>query len=78
LVKSFSPRLALAVVLLGVIVLLAALAPWLASHDPRRAVPEEQLQAPSADHWLGTDLLGRDVYSRVLYEIGRASCRERV
>lgn len=54
-------------VLLGVIVLLAALAPWLASHDPRRAVPEEQLQAPSADHWLGTDLLGRDVYSRVLY-----------
>ncbi len=57
----------LAVLLLGTIVLLAALAPWLAPHDPRAAFPENQFAAPSRAHLFGTDILGRDVFSRVLY-----------
>jgi peptide/nickel transport system permease protein len=60
-------RLMVAGALLGVIVLASALAPWLASHDPRQATPEVQFQPPSEDYLFGTDLLGRDVYSRVLY-----------
>lgn len=62
-----SLRLRVALVVLGVVIALAALAPVLATHDPRRAVPEDQLQAPSPRHYFGTDLLGRDVFSRVLY-----------
>jgi peptide/nickel transport system permease protein len=64
---KFNRRLGLSVVLLGLIVMSAVLAPWLTSHDPREAVPREQLEPPSGQHIFGTDLLGRDVFSRVLY-----------
>lgn len=47
-------------------------APWLATHDPRAAVPADHLQGPSRTHLLGTDLLGRDIFSRVLYGGQRA------
>lgn len=60
-------RLNIAGTLLGAILLLSLLAPWLATDDPRHAVPEVQLQPPSQDHLFGTDLLGRDVFSRVLF-----------
>lgn len=60
-------RLRFAGVLLGMIVLASLLAPWLAISDPRRAEPENQFQPPSEQHPFGTDILGRDVYSRVLY-----------
>ncbi len=51
-----------------VVALLAGLfAPLLATHDPNYAVPADRLLPPSADYWLGTDALGRDVYSRLLY-----------
>ncbi|MCZ7538610.1 MAG: ABC transporter permease [Anaerolineae bacterium] len=62
-----SGRLRAALLLLAAMIALAALAPWLATHDPRRAVPEEQLAPPSRGHYFGTDLLGRDVFSRTLY-----------
>ncbi len=65
--KSFNRRVLVAGVLLSLIVLMVALAPWLATHDPRRAKPVDQLQAPSRTYLFGTDLLGRDVFSRVLY-----------
>jgi peptide/nickel transport system permease protein len=48
-------------------VLLSVLAPWVATHDPRHAVPEDQLTPPSREYLFGTDLLGRDVFSRTLY-----------
>jgi peptide/nickel transport system permease protein len=35
-------------------------------HDPQAVLPGETLQGPSAEHWFGTDDLGRDVFSRVL------------
>jgi peptide/nickel transport system permease protein len=54
------------VVVLG-LVTLAALAPWLAPWDPNRPDVRRTLDPPSAQHWLGTDQLGRDVLSRMLY-----------
>ncbi len=46
----------------------SALAPWLATHDPTR-IPALTLQhhAPSSEYLFGTDYVGRDVFSRVLY-----------
>jgi peptide/nickel transport system permease protein len=38
----------------------------LVPHDPQAVSPDRTLQAPSAEHWFGTDDLGRDVFSRVL------------
>jgi len=55
------------VVLLGVLILLAVLAPVIAPYDPERADLTALLQGPSADHWFGTDQLGRDMLSRVLF-----------
>ncbi len=55
----------------GVLVLLlmaaAALAPVLAPHDPNEAVLADAVRPPGADHWFGTDRMGRDLFSRVLY-----------
>jgi peptide/nickel transport system permease protein len=45
----------------------AALAPALAPWDPNRPDVKKILQPPSGRHWLGTDQLGRDVLSRMLY-----------
>ncbi len=47
--------------------LCALLAPWLAPHDPAFIELPGRLASPSAQHWLGTDELGRDVLSRLLY-----------
>jgi peptide/nickel transport system permease protein len=53
--------------LLGGILIVTLLAPWLTPYDPREAEPEAQFEPPSSHHPFGTDLLGRDVYTRVLY-----------
>ena len=51
-----------------VVMLLASLfAPLLAPHDPLEVDVYNRLVGPSAQHWLGTDQLGRDILSRVLY-----------
>jgi len=52
----------------AVVLLLAALfAPWLAPADPAAQDLPSRLGAPSHAHWMGTDELGRDVLSRILY-----------
>ncbi len=60
----------LAVVGLTIIVLfiaLSLLAPWLAPYDPATQNLGNRLAFPSAEHWFGTDELGRDILSRILY-----------
>lgn len=48
--------------------LLTAIAPSLfATYDPTATAPAARLQAPSLQHWFGTDELGRDLYSRVVH-----------
>ncbi|MBA2666504.1 MAG: ABC transporter permease [Trueperaceae bacterium] len=55
----------------GLLVLLAVaaavLAPQIATHDPMRIVISDRLQPPSLEHLFGTDVYGRDVFSRVIY-----------
>jgi len=48
-------------------VMVALLAPLLASHSPLALAPGNRLKPPSSAHWLGTDDVGRDIYSRVIY-----------
>jgi peptide/nickel transport system permease protein len=54
-------------VLLAVLALVAICAPWLAPYDPLAVSLPEALLPPSSAHWLGTDPLGRDVLSRLIY-----------
>ena len=56
----------------GAVVLLlmvgvALFAPWLGTSDPLALSPIKRLKPPSAEYWFGTDMIGRDVYSRVVY-----------
>ena len=48
-------------------ILIAIFAPWLGTVDPQAVAPVKRLRQPSADFWFGSDMMGRDVYSRVLY-----------
>ena len=54
-------------VVLLLMILIAIFAPWLGSVDPQAVTPIRRLKPPSAEFWFGSDMLGRDVYSRVLY-----------
>jgi peptide/nickel transport system permease protein len=54
-------------VIIGLFVALAVLAPALAPYEPLRGRLADRLQAPGPSHWFGTDELGRDVLSRVLF-----------
>jgi peptide/nickel transport system permease protein len=62
-----TPIIAAATVLLGLIVLVAILAPLLAPHDPQLLAPAQRLKPSTTLHWLGTDGYGRDVLSRIIY-----------
>src|SRR5882724_2802628 len=53
--------------LLILMVLMAVFAPYLGTVDPQALSPVRRLRPPSALYWFGTDMLGRDVYSRVVY-----------
>ncbi len=57
---------AVGLVVIGLLVLLAALAPWLAPADPLRQDLAHALLPPGPGHWFGTDEFGRDVLSRLL------------
>ena len=59
---------------LMLLVVVALGAPLLTPHDPLAMHLEDQLQSPNRTHWLGTDLFGRDVFTRLVYG-GRVSLR---
>ena len=66
--KLFRRRVVLAgAVILAVVALAALLAPWIAPYDPMALKVLDRLQSPRATHWFGTDELGRDVFSRVIF-----------
>ena len=54
-------------VLVLLFVVVGLLAPWLAPHDPLRGDLSRTREDPSREHWLGTDELGRDVLSRIIW-----------
>ncbi len=62
-----SPAMLFGLVILALMVLGALFAPWLAPADPNAQDIQRRLVAPGADYWLGTDQLGRDLLSRVIY-----------
>ena len=55
-----------------VITLLSAFAPWISRWEPQEIDWEAIRKPPSATHWLGTDLTGRDMFSRLMHG-GRVS-----
>ncbi len=61
-------RLAMSgLLMVGGLFLVSLLAPWLAPYDPSFIDLQEVLMPPSPEHWLGTDPLGRDVLSRIIF-----------
>lgn len=71
--KLMGNHLAVAGLIIFLIILISSiLAPLLTSHDPLKIDLRSMLQAPSAEHWFGTDRTGRDVFARILYG-GRVS-----
>jgi peptide/nickel transport system permease protein len=61
------PSMLLGSALVGLVVLAAVAAPALARHPYDRGRLQDRLQGPSVQHWLGTDELGRDLFSRIVY-----------
>lgn len=64
-----NPLTVIGLFLVAVFLLLAALAPWIAPYpqDVWAVHPEERFSPPSTQHWFGTDELGRDIFSRVIF-----------
>jgi ABC-type dipeptide/oligopeptide/nickel transport system permease subunit len=61
------PRAAIGVSVVVLVTLAALLAPAIARHDPFAIDLAGQLARPSAQHWMGTDVQGRDVWARLVY-----------
>ena len=66
------PTLIIGALLLIAVALLSVAAPWIATHDPTDMDVLARMQTPSAEHYFGTDALGRDVFSRAVWG-GRVS-----
>ncbi|MEI5666036.1 nickel transporter permease [Bosea sp. CCNWLW174] len=62
-----NPAAVVGLVIVLALLLMAAFAPLIAQHDPLAQALDQRLLAPSAKHWFGTDALGRDIFSRVVY-----------
>jgi peptide/nickel transport system permease protein len=61
------PAIAIGGALMLAMLFIAIFAPYLGTLDPTAIAPARRTRAPSAAFWFGTDMLGRDIYSRVLY-----------
>ena len=65
--RTLPQSLTIGALIAGSIVALAVLAPAIAPYDPVRVDPGALLTAPGSAHWLGTDDIGRDLFSRILH-----------
>jgi peptide/nickel transport system permease protein len=61
------PTIVIGGALFAVMLAMAVFAPWLGTVDPQALSPIKRLKWPSSQYWFGTDMLGRDVYSRTIY-----------
>src|SRR5690625_1682479 len=61
------PAALFGLIIIGLFLAIAIAAPFVATHPPGEADFFRARQGPSSDHWLGTDELGRDLFSRLLY-----------
>ena len=61
------PLMCTGIIVVLVVILCGVLAPVIAPYDPNRIQTSVRLQSPSSEHFFGTDNLGRDVFTRVLY-----------
>jgi peptide/nickel transport system permease protein len=61
------PTIVLGGTVVGLMILMAIFAPLLFTVDPTALAPAKRTRPPSEIYWFGTDMLGRDVYSRVIY-----------
>src|SRR6185312_12283545 len=61
------PTIVIGGVLLLIMMMMAVFAPYLGTVDPQALSPIRRLRWPSAQYWFGTDMLGRDIYSRTIY-----------
>jgi peptide/nickel transport system permease protein len=62
-----NPLTVLGALIVLALVVLALFAPYFATHSPYAGVLTDRLKPPGAEFWLGTDELGRDIWSRIVY-----------
>ncbi|CAN1488640.1 DppC ABC-type dipeptide/oligopeptide/nickel transport systems, permease components [Rhabdaerophilaceae bacterium] len=62
-----NPLALLGLIIVIALLLMAAFAPLIATHDPLAQNLDRRLLGPSAAHWFGTDALGRDIFSRIVF-----------
>jgi len=62
-----SPQGALGLVLVGLMLVVVIVGPWIAPYNPEAFAPLQRYKLPSPQFWLGTDQYGRDILSRLLY-----------
>lgn len=68
-----SPLTLVGAAIIILVMIMIIFAPWIAPYNPDKISLTSRLLPPSAAHWFGTDEVGRDLYSRVIYG-ARASC----
>lgn len=61
-----NPMVIFGVAVLSIFSILAILSPWIVP-DPRHISPIDRLRPPDSEYWFGTDMLGRDLWARVIY-----------
>jgi peptide/nickel transport system permease protein len=66
-VARHNPLAAIGVILVIIFAFAAIFAPWISPQDPAHIDLPNRLQSPSAQHWCGTDELGRDILSRLIW-----------
>lgn len=62
-----SPLTVVGLLMIVVVLVLVLFAPWIATHDPNAINLRMRLAPPSSEFWFGTDEVGRDIFSRVVY-----------